>query len=69
MKVSEVRDRIAARAETIQAAAEVLIGTVRNAKNENGVRSNFGEMELEVELAEGGTELWKITVERILAVQ
>jgi hypothetical protein len=69
MKSSEVRDKITAHAETIQAAAQVLIGTVRNAKNDNGVRSNFGEFELEVEMTESGTELWKITVERISAVQ
>jgi hypothetical protein len=69
MKESEVRDKITAHAETIQAAAQVLIDTVRNAKNENGVRSNFGEFELEAEMTESRTELWKITVERIPAVQ
>jgi len=65
----KIRGKIKADAELIQDEARVLIGSVRNAKNEKGEPASFGEMELEADLTAGGTEVWKITIERISRVQ
>ena len=65
----KIRAKIKADAELIQDAARVLIGTVCNAKNDKGEPASFGEIELEADLSAGGTEVWKITIERISRVQ
>ena len=52
------------RGEVITAAAHVLIGMVRGAERSEGGPSTHGELELTVELVDGGVETWVIRIER-----
>ncbi|TMQ14147.1 MAG: hypothetical protein E6J90_27320 [Deltaproteobacteria bacterium] len=60
----ETEPKIKARAVEMIAAARVLIGMVRASEASEAARSTGAELELEVELTAGGTETWKITIER-----
>jgi hypothetical protein len=55
---------IKAMSDNVLAAARVLIGVVRISEASEGVRSNGAELSLDVQLTGGGTETWKITIER-----
>ena len=52
------------RGEVITAAAHVLIGMVRVAERSEGDRAMHSELELTVDLVDGGVETWVIRIER-----
>lgn len=56
--------KIKASGDDIIAAAHLLIGMVRMAETNEKARSNGASLEVEVELTDGGTETWTITIER-----
>lgn len=61
---TRTEDHIRQQTDAIAAAARVLISMVRGAERNEGARSTHGELELNVDLTAGGTETWKITIER-----
>lgn len=60
----ETEHKINARADDVMAATRVLIGLVRMSEDSEAARSRGAKLELDVELTGGGTETWKITIER-----
>ena len=56
--------KIRASGDALTNAARVLIGIVRVTERNESRRSSGAELSLDVELTGGGTETWKITIER-----
>jgi hypothetical protein len=50
-------------AEAIMRAAHLLIGTVRMTRDNENQRGSKAELEVRVDLTEGGSEHWIITIE------
>jgi hypothetical protein len=51
--------------DKVEQAARILIGTVKSIERFEGEQSASAELELEIELAGGGFETWKISIERV----
>jgi hypothetical protein len=51
--------------DKVEQAARILIGSVRSIEQFEGEKSVSAELELEIELAGGGFETWKISIERV----
>jgi hypothetical protein len=58
--IQKIRDS----GDDILAAAHLLVGMVRMAERDEGVRSNGADLELKIELTSGETETWTITIGR-----
>jgi hypothetical protein len=60
----QTEQRIKSSGNDIMAAAHLLVGMVRMAERDEGVRSNGADLELKIELTSGETETWTITIGR-----